>query len=317
MQVRAAAGMERSSYWAQAVGDRVAFCCMLHRFLPASTGMGPRCIPLHRPEADAHRCYVRAPPPPPPPPSCSFTVEWRASKDAGRRADVRISELCLLDPRPLSQHPQHATFKQQLDKAAGIAGDAAGVAAAPAAVAAAPTAFQPRGLAPLLAFPGLQPAAAAAVPQSSEDIPALPPPAPTPPTPHPHTHTPTPTHTFSPTNPCSWQRHVATLCLYVHSLTAHCLALPTSPFLLAAGGNAVPDSPEAISESEAEEEGGAAAAADVPSAVFQFRPPSGAAGPPCSLCKLPTVVQVRARDYRTILYTRPASLTSKRVWDGA
>ncbi|PSC69243.1 SAWADEE HOMEODOMAIN-like protein 1, partial [Micractinium conductrix] len=113
--------------------------------------------------------------------ACSFTVEWRASKDAGRRADVRISELCLLDPRPLSQHPQHATFKQQLDKAA-------------------------------------------------------------------------------------------------------------------AGGNAVPDSPEAISESEAEEEGGAAAAADVPSAVFQFRPPSGAAGPPCSLCKLPTVVQGDAVD---------------------
>lgn len=65
---------------------------------------------------------------------CSFTVQWLATADAGKRADLRIGDLCRLDARPLSQHPRYEQFRAVLEKrtAAGTAGGAAAHGAAAA-----------------------------------------------------------------------------------------------------------------------------------------------------------------------------------------
>ncbi len=59
---------------------------------------------------------------------CSFTVQWLATADAGKRAELRIGDLCRLDTRPLTQHPSYERFRAVLEKraAAGTAGGATG-----------------------------------------------------------------------------------------------------------------------------------------------------------------------------------------------
>lgn len=37
-------------------------------------------------------------------------MEWRDTADEGQRAELAVDDLCVLDSRPLAQHPMHAAL---------------------------------------------------------------------------------------------------------------------------------------------------------------------------------------------------------------
>lgn len=37
-------------------------------------------------------------------------MEWRETADEGQRAELAVDDLCVLDSRPLAQHPMHAAL---------------------------------------------------------------------------------------------------------------------------------------------------------------------------------------------------------------
>lgn len=37
-------------------------------------------------------------------------MEWRDTADEGQRAELAVDDLCILDSRPVAQHPMHATL---------------------------------------------------------------------------------------------------------------------------------------------------------------------------------------------------------------
>lgn len=79
---------------------------------------------------------------------CSFTVEWQATADAGKRAELRIGDLCRLDARPLTEHPAYEQYRAVLERraAAGPAGGAVARRAAPAQRAAAAAGQPPEAI---------------------------------------------------------------------------------------------------------------------------------------------------------------------------